>query len=319
LEILLIGHPVLDQTDFATPPIIGQMGLALGETVRRSPADLADLAAPFPRRRLTPGGSAANTASIMAAHGRRVGLVGMIADDSAGRLMAHTYDSIGMEFLTPIAQYPERTTTSLILTTPGGQAATAISIGVTDKLTSEHLPTVRPRTQWVFIEGRVLDQVGESALIDYVHHAHSTGAAVAFSLSGRREVRLHQNALRKIILRCQLVLGTEDEFAELAEAAPLALLTDVSAVGPRVVMTRGSLGAVVAEDGRLRSYTAVSPPSVVDTTGAGDAFAAGFLLSTTAGGNTDDAMTSAATLAAHMVGHLGGWACDCREPIGIPR
>ncbi|KOG37032.1 PfkB family carbohydrate kinase [Streptomyces resistomycificus] len=183
--MLLIGHPVLDQTDLATPPAIGHMGLTLGETVRRPHADLA---AHFPGRRLTPG-----------------------------------------------------------------------------------------------------------------------------------EVRLHQSALRKIVPRCQLVLGTEEEFAELAEAGPLVLLTDMSAAGPKVVMTRGSLGAVVAENGRLRSYTAVIPPSVVDTTGAGDAFAAGFLLSTTAGGDTDDAMTSAATLAAHMVGHLGGWACDCREPGGVPR
>ncbi|TWD10756.1 ketohexokinase/fructokinase/ribokinase [Streptomyces sp. T12] len=318
MEILLIGHPVLDQVDSASYSLIGECGLVLGETVRRSTSELDALASRFPHRRLTPGGSAANTASLLAAHGRRVGLAGLIADDPAGRLMARAYDAAGIDLLTPPREGAEPTTTALILSTSDGRAATAICVGVTERLTAAHLPDVPPRTRWVFVEGRVLDQVGAGPLTDYIDHARDAGASVAFSLSGRREIRLHRKALRKTVARCGLVLGTEEEFADLADTGPRALLTGLSSEGTIAVMTRGDLGAVVAEDGRLRAYPALAPAAVVDTTGAGDAFAAGFLLSATADGTTDDAMASAACLASHMVGHPGGWACDCPTRSVLP-
>jgi len=322
MAVVVIGHPVLDEVAHADRSTIERMGLTLGATVRLDARELDELASCFPERRTLPGGAGPNTASTLAALGHRTSLVGLVSRDHAGLFLTQNYRRSGIHILVPPLDSPEPTTRSLILAAPDGEAATAIAIGVTEQLTADHLPATAPAgIRWIYVEGRVLDQIDPSAMLDFANRMTGQGARFAFSLAGRREVDRHRSALTHLLLpACDLVFGTEVEFAELAttgETTPL--LARLSLKQPRVVMTQGSDGAVLAEQGELRPFRASPPPVVVDTTGAGDAFAAGFLIGEMAGLRPADCMSLASALAAHMVKHLGSWTCGCPDLITLVR
>jgi sugar/nucleoside kinase (ribokinase family) len=238
------------------------------------------------------GGSVANTMAGLASLGARVAYMGRVHDDQLGQMFRHDMRSCGVAFDTRAAQQGKPTARCLICVTPDAERTMNTYIGACAELDPSDIDEERIKASGIiYIEGYLWDQ---PAAKDAIRHAIQTakiaGRKVALSLSDLFCVERHREEFNQIIHEYVDVL-----FANESELLALAQLSDVKQaaklIGARVrvlVVTQGAQGVLVVSDGVTAHYHADVIDEVVDTTGAGDLFAAGFLFGLTQGESLAD-------------------------------
>jgi sugar/nucleoside kinase (ribokinase family) len=304
---------------FASRIRIERLGLVPGATVRLSAEEFAEATAAFPERRGLPGGSGPNTGSWLRTVGYRVALVGQIGNDQTGRMLSGCYRDAGLELLLVASGTKRPTTRSLILVGPDGEAATAICIGATADLQPSHLEAaILPQsTRLLFIEGRIIEQVGVDAMAGLFRDASAAGAQTACSIAGRPEVRRYRrDFLDTILPACDIVIGNEGEYQELlGDEVTDSAIGQLAGERATIVVTRGGNGlTALGPSGYCRSPS-LAVPRIIDTTGAGDAFAAGFVHGFLNGDGLKACVDLGSTFAAHCVQNLGSWHCACSDVV----
>jgi len=308
LDILGIGNAILDVQARAEESFLVAQGMERGamtliDTVRAE----AIYGAMGPGVESS-GGSAANTCAVAAALGARVGFLGKVAEDALGEVFAHDIRAAGVAFPTAPLKGGAPTARCLILVTPDGQRTmntylgACVSFGEAD--VDEPMVAAAAVT---YLEGYLFDPPeAQAAFRRAAAVAHANGRQVAMTLSDPFCVGRHREAFRSFVGRqTDILFANEAEIMSLYEtdsfeAAVEAARRDVKLAA----ITRSEHGSVVISGAETHRVAAV-PTGVVDTTGAGDAYAAGFLAALTQGHALPECGRWGSVAAAECIGHFG--------------
>jgi sugar/nucleoside kinase (ribokinase family) len=262
-----------------------------------------------PGRELS-GGSAANTVAGIASLGLRAGFIGQLANDQLGEIFAHDIHSLGIGFTTPLRSDVGATARSLILVTADAQRTMNTYLGAAQRLGPEAVdPAEVAKARILYLEGYLWDP-GEPrrAMIKAIEAARSAGTTIAFTLSDSFVVDRHRADLWDLFRRgrIDILFANEAEIMSLAEhesseEAALAVAAEVRSV----VVTRSERGAFALAGGKRYSISAEPIAALVDTTGAGDLFAAGYLAGEARQVGTDRSLRLGAICAAEVIQHYG--------------
>jgi sugar/nucleoside kinase (ribokinase family) len=256
------------------------------------------------------GGSAANSMAGAAALGLKAAFIGQVANDQLGAIFAHDMRSLGVRFETPPIEPPPPTGRCLILVTPDAQRTMNTCPGASHELTPAALDAEMIRSASVtFLEGYLWGpERPRTAMLEAARIAHSAGRTVAFTLSeslclgDRREGVLGMIEAGTV----DILFGNEDEVRHLTGCGELAnCIGRLSENVGTLVITRGPHGAVAVENGDYAEVAAAPIERIVDTTGAGDLFAAGFLAGRCRGKPLKGCLETGAIAAAEVISHFG--------------
>lgn len=310
LDVLTIGNAIVDVIADATDEFLAAEGLTK-DSMRLVDAEEAKrLYDHMQPAREVSGGCAGNTAAGVAALGGRAGFIGQVAPDQLGDFYIHDLRSAGVEFTTPPVDVGIPTARSMILVTPDGHRTMNTFLGAAQELAIEVLDEEQIRSAAIlYLEGYLWDpETPRYAMVRAVEIARAAGRKVALSLSDLFCVDRHREGFQALIDggRVDILCANEAEILALAGAPHLE--TAVAAVAPKVetlVVTRGANGALATRAGERADVPAEPVREVVDTTGAGDLFAAGFLFGYAAGKSLDDSLKLGAICAAEIIQHYG--------------
>src|SRR3954469_2335891 len=310
LDVLCIGNAIVDVIANATDDFLTAEGLVKG-SMRLIDAEEAErLYSHMGPAHQVSGGSAGNTAAGIAALGGRAGFIGQIAPDQLGEFYRHDLTSTGVEFITPANDVGQPTARSMILVTPDGHRTMNTFLGAAQHLSREALDEEQIRGSAIlYLEGYLWDpETPRYAMVRAIELARSAGRKVAFSLSDTFCIERHRDGFNALIDggKIDLLFANQAEIEMLAGVPHLE--TAVDAVRGKVetlVVTRGEHGALATRGSERADVPAEPVNEVVDTTGAGDLFAAGFLAGYTRGLDLEQSLKLGAIAAAEVIQHYG--------------
>ena len=323
LDIVAIGDAIVDVIATTDDAFIARHKLPRGGMQLLGAQEADELYAAMGPAREISGGSAANSMAGAAALGLDVAFVGQVADDQLGAIFAHDMVSLGVRFETPPIQPPPPTGRCLILVTPDAQRTMNTCPGASHELTPAALDADLIRSASVtFLEGYLWGpEHPRAAMLEAARIAHSAERTVAFTLSeslclgDRREGVLGMIEAGTI----DMLFGNEDEVRHLTGCDDLAhCIGGLSRHVGTLVITRGAHGAVAVEKDYLVEVPAAPVSNVVDTTGAGDLFAAGFLAARCRGKPLKGCLETGSIAAAEVISHFGARPeADLKELTGL--
>jgi sugar/nucleoside kinase (ribokinase family) len=310
LDVLCIGNAIVDVIANAGDDFLREEGLTKG-SMRLIDAEEAErLYAHMGPAHQVSGGSAGNTAAGVAALGGRAGFIGQVAPDQLGDFYRHDLTSAGVEFITPAAQVGAPTARSMILVTPDGHRTMNTFLGAAQHLPKSALDEAQIRDAAIlYLEGYLWDpETPRYAMLRAIEVAREAKRKVAFTLSDTFCVDRHRDGFNQLIDdgRIDILFANQVEIEALAGMPHLD--SAVAAIGPKVetlVVTRSGDGALAIRSGKRADVPAEPIKELVDTTGAGDLFAAGFLLGTARAKTLEQSLRLGAICAAEVIQHYG--------------
>jgi sugar/nucleoside kinase (ribokinase family) len=310
LDVLCIGNAIVDVIANATDESLTAEGLTKGSMRLIDAEETQRLYAHMGPAHQVSGGSAGNTAAGVAALGGRAGFIGQVAPDQLGAFYRHDLTNAGVEFITPAADVGQPTARSMILVTPDGHRTMNTFLGAAQHLPATALDEEQIRDSAIlYLEGYLWDpETPRYAMVRAIEVARAAGRKVAFTLSDTFCVDRHRSGFNQLLddRRIDILFANQAEIEALAGVAHLE--TAVAEVAPRVetlVVTRSEEGALAVRNGERAGVPAEPIDSLVDTTGAGDLFAAGFLLGTARGKSLEESLRLGAIAAAEVIQHYG--------------
>jgi sugar/nucleoside kinase (ribokinase family) len=308
LNVVGIGNAIVDVLAQVEERFLERHGIARGSMRLIDEEAARALYADMPPSREISGGSAANTIAGLAALGARTAYVGKTRDDQLGRIFAHDIRAQGVSYDGPVAGAGPETARCLVLVTPDGERSMNTFLGVSGLLAPEEIDVnLMSRADWLYLEGYLFDlPEAKEAYQRAVAAVRKGGGRVAFTVSDAFCVERHRADMRALIgEHVDLLFANEGELMALYEAGTLDAA--IEAAGREVSMvaaTRSEAGAVVAAEGARMAVPAV-PTEVVDTTGAGDLFAAGFIAGLLRGRSVGDCARMGCVAASEVISHIG--------------
>jgi sugar/nucleoside kinase (ribokinase family) len=310
LDVLAIGNAIVDVIANATDDFLEAEGLTKG-SMRLIDAEEAErLYSHMGPAHEVSGGSAGNTAAGVAALGGGAGFIGQVAPDQLGEFYRHDLTAAGVEFITPATDVGVPTARSMILVTPDGHRTMNTFLGAAQHLPQSALDEDQIRAASIlYLEGYLWDpEAPRSAMVHATQVARDAGRKVAFTLSDTFCVDRHRDGFNALIDsgRIDILFANQAEIEALAGVAHLE--TAVAAVKDKVgtlVVTRSEHGALATRGGERADAPAEPIAKLVDTTGAGDLFAAGFLFGAARDMGLERSLKLGAICAAEVIQHYG--------------
>jgi fructokinase len=308
LDLLGIGNAIVDVLAPAEDGFLAARGLAKGGMRLVSTEEAEALYAAMPPGVESSGGSAANTCAVAAALGARVGFLGKVAKDQLGEVFAHDIRAIGVHFPTPPLQGGAPTARCLILVTPDGQRTMNTYLGACVAFGEADVDAAEvARARVVYLEGYLFDPpAAQAAFRAAARAAHAAGRQVALTLSDPFCVGRHRAAFREFLAEeTDILFANEAEILSLYETDDFEQAAALAAKDVTIAaLTRSERGSVILAGGE-RHVVAAQPTKVVDTTGAGDAYAAGFLAAHARGLPLPECGRWGSIAAAEVISHYG--------------
>jgi sugar/nucleoside kinase (ribokinase family) len=309
-EVIAIGNAIVDVMAPCQDALIERLGLVRGGMTLIDTARAHELYDAMGPAREISGGSAANTLAGLAALGAKCEFIGQVAEDQLGEVFAHDIRAAGIGYATPARAGDPPTARCLIFVTPDGQRTMNTFLGA-----SQYLPPAAldeqaiAAAQILYLEGYLWDpEEPRAAMRRAISAAKNARRKVAFTLSDAFVIERHGADFRAMIDAREIDIL----FANHIELAALTGHDDfhdgIAALGdkvPLLVVTRSEQGAVAATGGKVTEVPAEPVARVVDTTGAGDLFAAGFLFGHVRGRAVADCLRIGAICAAEIISHFG--------------
>jgi sugar/nucleoside kinase (ribokinase family) len=256
------------------------------------------------------GGSAGNTAAGVASLGGRAAFIGKVADDALGRFYRHDLHAAGVHFETPPLQGGAPTARSFILITPDGERTMNTYLGACHALSPADIDErVVAASAITYLEGYLWDPpAAKEAFREAARIAHRAGQRVSITLSDPFCVdRFRDEFLALIRSRTvDILFANASELRSLYQTASLeAAIAAVRRDSALAAITVGAEGALVVARDQVTAVPATPAEALVDLTGAGDLFAAGFLFGLARGMALADAARLGTIAAAEVIGHIG--------------
>jgi fructokinase len=307
-DLLGIGNAIVDVVAQADDGFLAVHGMTKGGMALIDTAQADALYAAMPAGAESSGGSVANTCAVAAALGSRVAYLGKVADDQLGAIFRHDMTATGVTFPTAPLTGGAPTARCLILVTPDGQRTMNTYLGACVAFGEADVDTALIADAAVtYLEGYLFDPpAAQAAFRRAAAAAHAAGRQVALSLSDAFCVGRHRAAFRELVAgHVDILFANEAEIASLYEtddfdAAAEAVRKEVHLAA----LTRSAAGSTIVS-GAETVHVPAAPAQVIDTTGAGDAYAAGFLHGLTAGLSLAECGRIGGIAAAEVIGHYG--------------
>ena len=310
LDIVAMGDAIVDVIASCDDDFLTAHNLPRGSMQLRTPAEADELYAAMGVAREMSGGSAANSMAGIAAMGGNVAFIGQVAEDQLGLIFEHDMHALGVRFETPPLEGGPPTGRCLILVTPDGQRSMNTCPGASHELSSDALDReLIASASILFLEGYLFGpDKPRAAMMEAIKIAHAAGRKVAFTLSESVCIAGRKESFSQMIDGggVDLLFANQDEALQLTGRTDLeSALNELKAKVPTLVITKGAQGAIGVENGQAIAIPAAPVEQVVDTTGAGDLFAAGFLAARCRGASLERCLWTGAIAAGEVIKHYG--------------
>ena len=318
-QLLGIGNAIVDVVAPEDEAFLTRHDLRKG-TMRLVDAETAEtLYAAMPAGQESSGGSLANSCAVAAGLGARVAYLGKVADDQLGAVFRHDITAAGVHFPSLPLAGAAPTARCLIVVTPDGQRTMTTYLGACIAFTGDDLdPALIGDAAVLYLEGYLFDPpAAQAAFREAAAVARVAGRQVALSLSDPFCVDRHRAAFRELLRRdVDILFANEAEITSLYQVNEFAeAVAAVRADVALAALTRGAQGSLVVRGAETVSVRA-APAEVVDSTGAGDAYAAGFLAAYAMGAEIEACGRLGSEAAAEV---LGQWGARPRGDLGALR
>ena len=314
MDVVGIGNALVDVIAPVEEAFLAEQGLAKGSMALVDSERAGRLHRAMGPAVERSGGSAANTLAGLASLGSRAAFIGRVGDDRLGRVFADDIRAVGVGF----APRPGAgagggaglpTGRCLVAVTPDAERTMSTLLGAAAQLGPDDVdPDVVSAAEVTYLEGYLVEQPGARDAFDMAASiAHRAGRQVALTLSDSFCVgRFRRDFLALVEDTADLLFANEDELRLLYDTDDVDEALGAAERQCRMVaLTRGAAGSTVSVGGRRHQIPAVPVPRVVDTTGAGDLYAAGFLHGLTRGADPQTCGRLGAAAAGEVVSHVG--------------
>jgi sugar/nucleoside kinase (ribokinase family) len=309
-DVLGIGNAIFDILVRTDESFLAAHGMTKGGMALIDEARAASIYRDMGPATEMSGGSAANTIVGVANLGARAAYVGKVKDDQIGSLYTHDIRAAGVAFETKPAADGPATGCSYILVTPDGERTMNTYLGAAQELTPSDIDAAQvAASAIVYLEGYLWDpKNAKDAFMKASTIAHDAGRQVALTLSDSFCVDRYRGEFLDLMRggTVDLVFANEAELHSLYQTADFdTALTQLRSDVKLGVVTRSEKGCVVASTDGVTAVPAFPIEKMVDTTGAGDLFAAGFLFGLVRGAGHENAGRLGALAAAEVIQHIG--------------
>ncbi len=317
IDVLGIGNAIVDVVAHAEDALLAELGLIKGAMRLVDRSEVERLYARMGPAHEVSGGSCANSMAAIASLGGRAAFVGRVAADELGRVFAHDIRAAGVTFESPARDGGLPTGRCLVFVTPDAQRTMATFLGAAAELGPEDIPAdLVERARVVYLEGYLWDQpAAKQACLRAARWARRNGGEVALTLSDPLCVDRWREELRTLVRdEVDLLFANEAEITSLYQVDRFDdAVQRVRREVAMAVLTRGAKGSVVLARNEVHIIDPEPPRALVDTTGAGDLYAAGFLRAYTAGLDLASCGRLASLCASEI---LAQWGARPERPLG---
>ncbi len=307
-DVLGIGNAIVDVLVRVGDDFLTDRGLAKGTMTLIDAERALGLYGAIGGATEVSGGSAANTVVGVARLGARAGYIGKVRDDELGRFFAADLRAAGVAFHTRPASDGEPTARSFILVTPDAQRTMCTFLGASVALGPEDVAEADvAAARIVYLEGYLWDApAARKGFAKAIAIAHRHGRHVAFTLSDPYCVARHRDDFRRLIAEVDILFANEAEITALYQADDFDRALQLVRGQPGIAaLTRSELGSVVVAGEEMHVIDPIPHGPLVDTTGAGDLYAGGFLAGLAAGRDLGTCGRLGSLAAGEVVAHLG--------------
>ena len=309
-DVIAIGNAVVDVIAACEEELIEELQLNRGGMTLVDERRADSLYAAMPPARELSGGSAANTLAGLSTLGLQCAFIGQVADDQLGKVFRHDMRATGIDFDTAARDGEPATGRVLIFVTPDGERTMNTFLGAGQFLPASALDEELIASGAIlYLEGYLWDpEEPRSAMRHAIEVARRAGRKVAFTASESFVIDRHGDDFREMIDGglLDILFVNESELATLTGEEDFeAGFAAVAGKVPVLVATRSEKGAVAHANGERAQVAAEPVEKVIDTTGAGDQFAAGFLSGYARGAPLEECLRRGAIAAAEVIAHYG--------------
>ena len=308
-DVVGIGNAIVDVLVQADDDLIDNFELTKGTMALVDEAQAERLYASVGPGLETSGGSAANTLAGVAQLGGRAGFIGRVRNDQLGGIFTHDIRSVGARFVTPAATEGPSTARCLILVTPDAQRTMCTYLGASVGLDPADLDLeMVAQAKVLYLEGYLWDSdEAKAAFITAAEVARAHGGEVALSLSDAFCVERHRESFQELVDgHVDILFANEMEITALYKANSFEEAADqVRGRCKLAALTRSEQGSVVLNGAGTHRVAPFPLGPLLDTTGAGDLYAAGFLHAYTQGQSVDECGRLGSLCAGQVVTQLG--------------
>jgi len=309
-DIIGIGNAIVDVLAKSDDAFLAQEGLDKGGMALIDTARATELYGKMAAGREVSGGSVANSCAGVASLGGKAGYIGRVAEDQLGEVFAHDIKASGVEFSSkPGTADGPATARCLVLVTPDAQRTMCTYLGACVELGPEDIdPAEIAEAQVTYIEGYLWDPPkAKEAIKKACDAAKGAGRKVALSLSDAFCVDRHRDSFNQLIdEHVDVLFANEDELLSLTQKSSFEEAAQaIQGRAETIAVTRGAAGSVVITSAGQKAVPAAKVEAIVDTTGAGDLYAAGFLFGYTRGQDAAECARLGGIAAAEIISHFG--------------
>ena len=308
-DVLGIGNAIVDVLSHADDAFLAKHALNKGGMTLIDEARAEALYAAMGPGIEVSGGSCGNTMAGVASFGGKGAYIGKVRDDQLGAVFAHDLRATGVAFDTSMATSGPATARCLILVTPDAQRTMNTYLGACTGLGPADIdPKLAASAQVTYVEGYLWDAPeAKKAVLKAFDAAHAAGRLVSITLSDSFCVDRYREEFRALIRdKVDILFGNESEIKSLYRVESFEAAVEATRKEARIAaLTRSEKGSVVIKGGETHAVPAAPVARVVDTTGAGDLYAAGFLHGFTHGKPLAECARLGGIAAAEIISHVG--------------
>ena len=308
-DVAAIGNAIVDVIAPATDEFLREQAMDKGAMMLVDETRSAALYAAMAPGLEASGGSAGNTIAGIASFGGRAAFLGKVANDPLGAVFTHDMRAIGAHFDTPPLVGGKATAVSMINVTPDGERTMSTFLGASTEFATDDIdPAVIEGAKIVYLEGYLFDaEAARRAFAKAAGLARASGRMIAITLSDGFVVERHREALLGFLeTQVDLVFANDTEVMALFQTDDFDTAVDQLRAKVKIAaVTRGAQGSVIAAAGETFTVDVFPVEKVVDTTGAGDQYAAGFMYGLATGRPLNVCGQLGSLAAAEVISHYG--------------
>lgn len=308
-DVVGIGNAIVDVLAKVGDTFLSERNLSKGCMTLVEAQDAGKIYTDIIAEREVSGGSAANTVAGLASLGADCAFIGKVHDDELGQLFKRDIGAAGIDCFTKPLEEGPATGRSIVLVTPDAERSMFTYLGASRKLSAEDIDEkLIKESRITFIEGYLWDEpCAHEAVIKACELAHKHSRKVAFTISDKYCVASHRdNMLEFIEKHVDILFANEEEIKTLFKTEDFNESLDlIKSMVEIAAVTRDSRGSVVV-NGRVKTFVeAEKLENVIDTTGAGDLYAAGFLYGMVKGRSLGTCAMIGSIAASEIISHYG--------------
>lgn len=308
-DVVAVGNAIIDILKPVSDGFLAEENITKGAMTLIDEARADHLTARLADPVVAAGGSAANTMTGVASFGGKAGYIGKVAEDALGARFTTEFRAAGVTFNTVPRRGNPGTARSLIVITEDGQRSMNTYLGASTLLNAEDIDAdLIQAGETLFLEGYLFDRdEAKAAFIRAAEIARAAGRKVSLTLSDTFCVDRHRDSFRHLVRgHVDILFCNEAEILSLYESSDLGdALTQARSACPLVAVTRSEHGSLIAAPGETIEVKPSPVSKVVDSTGAGDQYAAGFLFGYARKKTLAECGALASLAAAEVISHMG--------------